>query len=130
MKIESGGVSPLESQLPSDPSSSAPRPLVTNYKSFGASPHITGPCLSTHTNSTGSAELNQTLSEKRANAVMDYLVSQGLEADALSAKGYGTSNPMADNSTSQGRQKNRRVEIVISGEVIGAQIGAQGATGK
>jgi outer membrane protein OmpA-like peptidoglycan-associated protein len=97
--------------------------IVLNYPSLKLA-------IGGYTDSTGSTELNQTLSEKRADGVMDYLVSQGLEADALSAKGYGTSNPVADNSTSQGRQKNRRVEIVISGEVIGAQIGAQAATGK
>lgn len=61
---------------------------------------------------------------------MNYLVTQGLEPAALSSQGYGAGNPVADNSTSQGRQKNRRVEIVISGEVIRAQIGTQAATGK
>ena len=76
-----------------------------------------------HTDNTGSAEVNQTLSEQRANAVRDYLVNQGLDASSLSAQGLGTSNPVADNGTAEGRQKNRRVEIIVSGEVIGTQIG-------
>jgi outer membrane protein OmpA-like peptidoglycan-associated protein len=76
-----------------------------------------------YTDSTGGADLNQALSEKRANAVLDYLVSQGVDSGALSAQGYGMSNPVADNSTPQGRQQNRRVEIVVSGSVIGTEIG-------
>ena len=76
-----------------------------------------------HTDSVGSAEYNQALSEKRADAVRDYLVSQGVEASKLSAQGLGKYHPVADNSTPTGRQKNRRVEIIVSGEVIGTQIG-------
>jgi outer membrane protein OmpA-like peptidoglycan-associated protein len=78
-----------------------------------------------HTDSTGTADFNQTLSEKRANAVRDYLISQGLRSDSLTAVGLGQDNPVADNSTAAGRQQNRRVEIVISGEVIGTKIGTQ-----
>ena len=81
-----------------------------------------------HTDSTGSAEFNQSLSEKRADAVRDYLINQGLDAGSLSAQGLGTENPVADNNTSEGRQKNRRVEIIVSGEVIGTQIGTKTAT--
>ncbi len=77
-----------------------------------------------HTDNTGSAELNQTLSEKRADTVLNYLIGQGLDASALSAKGFGMSNPVAENSTADGRQKNRRVEIIVSGEVIGEQVGS------
>jgi outer membrane protein OmpA-like peptidoglycan-associated protein len=77
-----------------------------------------------HTDSIGSDEFNQLLSEKRANAVRDYLVSQHLAADSITARGMGKLMPVADNSTSAGRQKNRRVEIIVSGEVIGSQIGA------
>jgi len=77
-----------------------------------------------HTDSTGGADLNQTLSEQRANSVRDYLIGQGLDARSLSALGFGMNNPVADNSTGEGRQKNRRVEIIVSGEVIGEKVGA------
>ncbi|HKV26759.1 MAG TPA: OmpA family protein, partial [Candidatus Acidoferrales bacterium] len=77
-----------------------------------------------YTDNVGSEEFNQTLSEHRATAVRQYLVDQGLEADSITATGLGMSAPVADNSTAAGRQKNRRVEIVISGEVIGTKIGA------
>jgi outer membrane protein OmpA-like peptidoglycan-associated protein len=76
-----------------------------------------------HTDSVGSDEFNQKLSEQRAGAVRDYLVQQGLSADSLTSKGFGKTMPVADNSTAEGRQKNRRVEIVVSGEVIGVKIG-------
>ena len=76
-----------------------------------------------HTDNTGNAEINQTLSEQRANAVRNYLVNQGLDAGSVSAQGLGMNNPVADNGTAEGRQKNRRVEIIVSGEVIGTQIG-------
>jgi len=72
---------------------------------------------------TGSAEVSQTISWRRANAVHDYLLNQGLNASSLSAQGLGMSNPVADNTTAAGRQKNRRVEIIVSGEVIGTQSG-------
>lgn len=76
-----------------------------------------------HTDSTGSNEFNQTLSEQRANAVRSYLIQQGLSADSITATGFGKASPIADNSTPAGRQKNRRVELVVSGEVIGVRIG-------
>jgi outer membrane protein OmpA-like peptidoglycan-associated protein len=76
-----------------------------------------------HTDSTGSDELNMKLSDQRANAVRDYLISQGLAADTITAQGFGKTMPVADNSTAAGRQKNRRVEIIVSGEVIGQKIG-------
>jgi outer membrane protein OmpA-like peptidoglycan-associated protein len=76
-----------------------------------------------HTDSTGSDELNQTLSEQRAGAVRSYLVQQGLSADAIAAQGLGKTTPVADNETAAGRQKNRRVELSVSGEVIGVTIG-------
>ncbi len=90
--------------------------IVLNYPSLKL--NIEG-----HTDSTGSADLNQTLSEKRADAVRDYLIGQGLDARSLSALGFGMNNPVADNSTAEGRQKNRRVEIIVSGEVIGEKVG-------
>jgi len=95
--------------------------IVLNYPSLKLA-------IGGYTDSTGSEDLNQKLSEKRASTVLDYLVSQGLDGGTLTSQGYGMSNPVDDNSTAQGRQKNRRVEIVISGEVIGTQIkGAQAA---
>ena len=76
-----------------------------------------------YTDSTGSDELNQKLSEERAEGVRGYLVEQGLTDSSVTAKGLGKSMPVADNDTSAGRQKNRRVEIIVSGEVIGEKIG-------
>jgi len=76
-----------------------------------------------HTDSTGSDELNQKLSEQRAGGVRDYLVAQGLASGSITAQGFGESMPVADNNTNEGRQKNRRVEIIVSGEVIGSKIG-------
>jgi outer membrane protein OmpA-like peptidoglycan-associated protein len=76
-----------------------------------------------HTDSTGSDALNQTLSEQRAGAVRGYLVQQGLTGDAITATGFGKAMPIADNGTAAGRQKNRRVELIVSGEVIGMKIG-------
>jgi outer membrane protein OmpA-like peptidoglycan-associated protein len=76
-----------------------------------------------HTDNTGSTEINQTLSGQRANTVRDYLVNQGLNAGSLSAEGLGMNNPVADNGTAEGRQKNRRVEIIVSGEIMGTKIG-------
>jgi len=76
-----------------------------------------------YTDTTGTAAFNQTLSEQRANAVRDYLDQQGLDPASVTAEGFGPVNPVASNDTSQGRQQNRRVEIIISGEVIGTKIG-------
>ncbi|HEU0004532.1 MAG TPA: OmpA family protein [Terriglobia bacterium] len=81
-----------------------------------------------HTDSTGGDELNQKLSEQRAGTTREYLIQQGLSDGSITAKGYGKTMPVADNSTAQGRQQNRRVELIVSGEVIGAQIGAAKAT--
>jgi len=72
-----------------------------------------------YTDSVGGDEYNQKLSENRAGAVRDFLVSQGVSMDNISATGYGKNNPVADNSTAQGRAKNRRVQLVVSGDAIG-----------
>ncbi len=72
----------------------------------------------------GGNEYNQRLSEQRAAAVRDYLVQQGLSMNSVTAKGFGKTQPVASNETAAGRQQNRRVELVVSGEVIGAQIGS------
>jgi OOP family OmpA-OmpF porin len=66
-----------------------------------------------HTDAIGSEEYNLILSKKRAQAVLDFMVSQGVAADRLSSEGYGESRPVADNETEEGRQKNRRVDLVI-----------------
>ncbi len=80
-----------------------------------------------HTDSVGGDEYNQKLSEQRANAVREYLVTQGVSSDAITAQGFGKTMPVASNDTSAGRQQNRRVELVVSGDVIGsrAPIGQQ-----
>ena len=84
----------------------------------GLNMHIEG-----YTDSIGDDAYNLTLSENRANAVRAYLVSEGLDPSTMNAEGFGKSNPVADNGTAQGRQMNRRVEIIISGSIIGTQIG-------
>ena len=76
-----------------------------------------------HTDNTGSAELNQRLSEQRAEAVRQYLSSQGMTEDAITSVGKGFSVPVESNDTTAGRQKNRRVELIVSGEVIGTSVG-------
>jgi len=75
-----------------------------------------------HTDSTGSDDYNMKLSENRANAVRDYLVGQGISADSVVARGFGKTMPVADNSTAAGRQANRRVELVVSGEIMGTTV--------
>src|SRR5258708_6204908 len=77
-----------------------------------------------HTDAIGSDDYNQTLSEKRADGVRGYLVSSGVVPDHVSAVGLGKSNPVADNSTAAGRKLNRRVEMVVSGDVIGQAPGS------
>jgi len=64
-----------------------------------------------HTDHVGSGEYNQRLSEKRAKAVMDYLLEKGIEPERLSHKGYGFTRPVASNDTEEGRARNRRVEL-------------------
>jgi outer membrane protein OmpA-like peptidoglycan-associated protein len=80
------------------------------------------------TDNKGTPEYNMTLSDKRAAAVRDFLVAQGVGTDAVTTKGFGESNPVASNATPAGRQQNRRVELVVSGNAIGSSTGAQGAT--
>ncbi len=77
-----------------------------------------------YTDNIGSEEYNQELSEKRADSVRAYLISQGVPPDTVGAQGFGMSNPVADNSSASGRKLNRRVDMVVSGDVIGTQIGA------
>jgi outer membrane protein OmpA-like peptidoglycan-associated protein len=72
-----------------------------------------------HTDSVGGDEYNQSLSELRAQAVRDYFVQQGIVSSAVEAHGYGKTAPIASNDTPEGRQQNRRVELVLSGDAIG-----------
>ncbi len=80
-----------------------------------------------YTDSIGSDEYNQTLSDKRAESVRDYLVSSGVSMNNVAAVGKGKADPVADNSTAAGRKLNRRVEMIVSGDVIGTQL-TPGAT--
>jgi outer membrane protein OmpA-like peptidoglycan-associated protein len=75
-----------------------------------------------HTDTTGSADFNMKLSQQRADTVREFLISQGLSPDIITAKGMGQADPVADNSTAAGRKQNRRVEIIVSGEVIGVKM--------
>ena len=80
-----------------------------------------------NTDSVGTEAYNQTLSEKRAEGVRSYLTQQGVPESSTTAAGFGKNQPIASNTTAEGRQQNRRVELVVSGEVIGAQIVAPNA---
>jgi outer membrane protein OmpA-like peptidoglycan-associated protein len=80
-----------------------------------------------HTDSIGSDEYNQQLSEKRAATVRDYLVTSGVAVDNVVARGLGKSDPVADNKSAAGRKLNRRVEMIVSGDVIGNRIGGGSA---
>ncbi len=72
-----------------------------------------------YTDSTGSPETNQKLSENRAGAVKDFLITQGVSINNISAAGFGEAKPVADNGTASGRAQNRRVQLVVSGDAIG-----------
>ena len=76
-----------------------------------------------NTDSVGGDDYNQDLSEKRAAAVRDYLAEQKIPMTSMTSKGFGKTQPVATNDTADGRQANRRVELVVSGEVIGTTIG-------
>ena len=77
-----------------------------------------------YTDNVGSDGMNQTLSENRAGSVRDYLVQQGVTANSVTAKGYGNTLPVASNGNAAGRQQNRRVELLVSGEAIGNPVNA------
>jgi outer membrane protein OmpA-like peptidoglycan-associated protein len=77
-----------------------------------------------HTDNVGGDGMNQTLSENRAASVRDYLVQQGVASTSVSAKGFGNTLPVASNDNSSGRQQNRRVELLVSGEAIGNSVNA------
>jgi outer membrane protein OmpA-like peptidoglycan-associated protein len=71
------------------------------------------------TDSVGSDDFNQTLSDKRAQTVKDFLVAQGVSPNNITSQGFGKNNPVADNTSASGRAQNRRVNMVVSGDAIG-----------
>jgi len=77
-----------------------------------------------YTDNVGGDAMNQTLSENRAGSVRDYLVQQGVASNSVSARGFGNSVPVSSNDNSAGRQQNRRVELLVSGEAIGSPANA------
>ena len=77
-----------------------------------------------YTDNVGSDGMNQTLSENRARSVRDYLVQEGVLTNSVSARGFGNTLPVASNDNSSGRQQNRRVELLVSGEAIGTPVNA------
>jgi outer membrane protein OmpA-like peptidoglycan-associated protein len=77
-----------------------------------------------YTDNVGGDAMNQTLSENRADSVRDYLVQEGVPMNSVSAKGFGNTLPVASNDSSAGRQQNRRVELLVSGDAIGNPVNA------
>jgi outer membrane protein OmpA-like peptidoglycan-associated protein len=77
-----------------------------------------------YTDNVGGDAMNQTLSENRADSVRDYLVQEGVATGSVSAKGFGNTLPVASNGNSAGRQQNRRVELLVSGDAIGSPVNA------
>jgi outer membrane protein OmpA-like peptidoglycan-associated protein len=77
-----------------------------------------------HTDSVGSDDYNQQLSERRAETVRDYFVQQGINSASVEAHGFGKTAPIATNDTPEGRQQNRRVELILSGDAIGNAVDA------
>jgi len=75
-----------------------------------------------YTDNVGSDDMNQTLSENRAGSVRDYLIQEGVVKASVSARGFGNASPVATNENSSGRQQNRRVELLVSGEAIGVPV--------
>jgi outer membrane protein OmpA-like peptidoglycan-associated protein len=81
-----------------------------------------------HTDSVGGDEFNQQLSERRADSVRDFLAEQGVPGSFITARGFGKTQPVASNDTAEGRQRNRRVELVVNGDAIGNTASASAAT--
>jgi OmpA family len=77
-----------------------------------------------HTDSVGGDAFNVHLSEQRANSVRDFLGEQGVSLSSITAQGFGKAEPVAANDTAEGRQRNRRVEIVVNGDAIGTSTAA------
>jgi len=81
-----------------------------------------------HTDSVGGDQMNQQLSERRADSVRDFLIEQGVAGSSVTAKGFGKTQPVASNDTPEGRQKNRRVELVVNGASIGGAAASAGTS--
>jgi outer membrane protein OmpA-like peptidoglycan-associated protein len=81
-----------------------------------------------HTDNVGGDDYNQKLSEQRGDSVRDYLTGQGIPAASVTSEGFGKTRPVVSNDTSAGRQQNRRVELVVSGDIIGGHIGTPRAS--
>jgi outer membrane protein OmpA-like peptidoglycan-associated protein len=97
-------------------------PLLNNVADVIKShPDITKVQVEGHTDSRGNDDANQSLSERRAQSVVKYLISRGVAAERLTAVGFGESKPIADNNTNAGRSTNRRVEFVIIGNASGIE---------
>jgi outer membrane protein OmpA-like peptidoglycan-associated protein len=77
-----------------------------------------------YTDNVGGDAMNQTLSENRAGSVRDYLVQEGVLRNSVTARGFGNTLPVSSNGNAAGRQENRRVELVVSGEAIGSPANA------
>ena len=77
-----------------------------------------------YTDNVGNDDMNQTLSEHRAGSVRDYLIESGVNSNSVTAQGYGNTQPVATNDNPTGRQQNRRVELVVSGDIIGTSVNA------
>lgn len=107
--FDSGILFATNSSTVSDASKSALR----NFASSLNSNPDTNIKIIGHTDNTGRVEYNQTLSEKRAKSVYDYLLNQSVSSNRMQFEGKGITEPVADNSTAAGRQQNRRVEILI-----------------
>ena len=109
MTIDSDLLFPTNSSYLTDKAKSALNGFVSMVKQHPeANIQVDG-----HTDATGEADYNQWLSEKRAVSVKVYLESAGVSGSRIETSGYGQTNPVADNKTKEGRQKNRRVEITI-----------------
>jgi outer membrane protein OmpA-like peptidoglycan-associated protein len=80
-----------------------------------------------HTDSVGGDDFNQQLSERRADSVRDFLAEQGVPGSNITARGFGKMQPVASNDTPEGRQRNRRVELVVNGDAIGNTASASAA---
>ena len=81
-----------------------------------------------HTDSVGGDDFNQQLSERRADSVRDFLAEQGVAPSSITARGFGKMQPVASNDTAEGRQRNRRVELVVNGDAIGGTASASAAS--
>lgn len=113
----SGGVLFATGQATILPGAQAQLNQVADALKTQAEHHFT---VEGHTDNQGTDAINNDLSNRRANAVRDYLIVRGVSADAITAQGFGSTRPIADNRTAEGRAMNRRVEIVVDRAVTAA----------